>query len=79
MMSRVKNKLYCIAWLLLHGFIPQKYYWRKRFKFLYTTHNYFSYDKFQFCGKVCKIEKPTWKQETVEVNEVWDFPKGMIK
>ena len=74
---KVRSKLYVVFWLLLHGFIPEKAFWYKRFRTPFkTSHKVFSYGKFKTCGNTCIAVKR--KRETWDLGS-WDFPEGLLK
>lgn len=58
MIVKIKSKAHCILWCLRNGLIkPSKYYLTRFGKHKEGRHNYFSYDKFERCGKIFKAEK----------------------
>lgn len=75
MLVKVRSRIYCIVWLILHGFIPKRYHWFRKFG-KKTSHLFFSYGKYKLCGKIWPAEK--WLKETYTVNLVWDMPTGLI-
>ena len=73
----IRPKIYVILWLITHGFLPQRYFWARKFNIGHTTHNRFSYKKMLLCGYIVygeHISKNLWL-----VNKVWDFPDALVR
>jgi len=75
--AKIRSKAYCVLWLIVKGFIPNKYFWFRQLRSKKaTTHLFFAYDKFKLCGQsfiFTEYGNETWS------NGIWEFPKGLLK
>lgn len=79
MKVRIKSKIKCLLWCIKNGIIkPNHYRFSRIGKHKEGQHNYFSYSKFDRCGKVYTAEKVKGKDNYIEVSG-FEFHDSLVE